>query len=267
MKKRFMRGAAGLLALLTLLTLLPLAFSSCGEAVISDALNYAVSQANDALSEAADELVIYATPDEEEPPEPAADPEPVEEPEVVPEPEVTPEPEPEPEPVAEPEPEPEPIVEPEPEPEPIVEPEPEPEPVAEPEPEPVQEPEPEPVQEPEPAKIDEGGSYDDKENVALYIRTYGKLPPNYITKKQAEALGWTGGSLERYAPGKCIGGSYFGNYEGILPKKKGREYHECDIGTLGKSSRGAKRIVYSNDGLIYYTEDHYETFELLYGEE
>jgi len=249
MKKRFMRGAAGLLALLTLLTLLPLAFSSCGEAVISDALNYAVSQANDALSEAADELVIYATPDEEDPPEPAADPEPVEEPEVVPEPEVTPEPEPEPEPVAEPEPEPEPIVEPE------------------PEPEPVAEPEPEPVQEPEPAKIDEGGSYDDKENVALYIHTYGKLPPNYITKKQAEALGWTGGSLERYAPGKCIGGSYFGNYEGILPKKKGREYHECDIGTLGKSSRGAKRIVYSNDGLIYYTDDHYESFELLYGEE
>ncbi|MBO7404583.1 MAG: ribonuclease [Clostridia bacterium] len=115
--------------------------------------------------------------------------------------------------------------------------------------------------------MDENGTYDDKENVALYLYTYGKLPSNYITKKQAEALGWTGGSLERYAPGKCIGGTYFGNYEGILPKKKGREYHECDIGTLGKSSRGAKRIVYSNDGLIYYTEDHYETFELLYGEE
>ena len=113
--------------------------------------------------------------------------------------------------------------------------------------------------------IDENGTYDDKENVALYLYTYGKLPSNYISKKEAEALGWTGGSLERYAPGKCIGGSYFGNYEGILPKKKGREYHECDIGTLGRSSRGAKRIVWSNDGLIYYTEDHYETFELLYG--
>ena len=101
--------------------------------------------------------------------------------------------------------------------------------------------------------------------MALYIHTYGKLPPNYITKKEAENLGWTGGSLERYAPGKCIGGTYFGNYEGLLPKKKGREYHECDIGTIGRSSRGAKRIVYSNDGLIYYTEDHYESFELLYG--
>ena len=115
--------------------------------------------------------------------------------------------------------------------------------------------------------IDENGTYDDKESVALYLYTYGKLPSNYITKKEAQDLGWTGGSLEKYAKGKCIGGTYFGNYEGALPTKKGREYHECDIDTLGKSSRGAKRIVYSNDGLIYYTEDHYETYELLYGEE
>ena len=115
--------------------------------------------------------------------------------------------------------------------------------------------------------LDENGSYDDKDNVALYIHLYGKLPPNYITKKEAQNLGWEGGSVEKFAPGKCIGGSYFGNYEGNLPEKKGREYHECDIDTLGKSSRGAKRIVYSNDGLIYYTDDHYETFELLYGEE
>lgn len=115
--------------------------------------------------------------------------------------------------------------------------------------------------------LEESGTYDDKENVALYIHIYGKLPPNYITKAEAQNLGWEGGSVEQYAPGKCIGGSYFGNYEGNLPAKDGREYHECDIDTLGESSRGAKRIVYSNDGLIYYTDDHYETFELLYGEE
>ena len=102
--------------------------------------------------------------------------------------------------------------------------------------------------------------------MALYIHLYGRLPDNFITKKEAEALGWSGGSLEPYAPGKCIGGSYFGNYEGLLPKKKGRSYTECDIDTLGKKSRGSKRIVFSNDGLIYYTEDHYNTFELLYGE-
>lgn len=115
--------------------------------------------------------------------------------------------------------------------------------------------------------IDENGSYDDRDSVALYIHTYGKLPKNYITKAEAEALGWEGGSVERYAEGKCIGGSKFGNYEGLLPKKSGRQYYECDIDTLGKDSRGAERIVYSNDGLIYYTSDHYESFELLYGED
>lgn len=115
--------------------------------------------------------------------------------------------------------------------------------------------------------IDEDGVYTTKEDVALYIHTYGHLPQNFISKKEAQNLGWEGGSLEPYAPGKCIGGSHFGNYEGILPEKDGRSYTECDIDTLGADKRGAKRIVFSNDGLIYYTEDHYETFELLYGEE
>ncbi len=117
------------------------------------------------------------------------------------------------------------------------------------------------------AAIDEDGSYTSKEDVALYIHTYGHLPGNFITKKEAQALGWSGGSLEPYAPGKCIGGSHFGNYEGLLPEAEGRSYTECDIDTLGAGSRGAKRIVFSNDGLIYYTGDHYESFELLYGEE
>lgn len=115
--------------------------------------------------------------------------------------------------------------------------------------------------------IDEDGVYTTKDDVALYLHTYGHLPSNFITKKEAEKLGWSGGSLEPYAPGKCIGGSHFGNYEGILPEKDGRSYTECDIDTLGANKRGAKRIVFSNNGLIYYTEDHYETFELLYGEE
>ena len=116
-------------------------------------------------------------------------------------------------------------------------------------------------------QIDENGAYTTKQEVAFYIYTYGHLPSNFITKKEAESLGWSGGSLEPYAPGKCIGGNRFGNYEGILPEKEGRQYTECDIDTLGAEKRGAKRIVFSNDGLIYYTEDHYETFELLYGKE
>ena len=111
------------------------------------------------------------------------------------------------------------------------------------------------------AAIDEHGSYTTKDDVALYIHTFGKLPPNFITKKEAQKLGWSGGSLEPYAPGKCIGGSYFGNYEGILPEGK---YRECDIDTLGKKSRGAKRIIYSDDGRIYYTDDHYKSFTQLY---
>jgi guanyl-specific ribonuclease Sa len=112
--------------------------------------------------------------------------------------------------------------------------------------------------------IDRDGTYTSKDDVALYLYTYGELPDNFITKKEAQALGWSGGSLEPYAPGKCIGGDKFGNYEGVLPQNS---YHECDIDTLGAKSRGAKRIVYSDDGDIYYTQDHYESFELLYGGE
>lgn len=116
-------------------------------------------------------------------------------------------------------------------------------------------------------EISEDGWYSSKEDVALYIHLYGHLPDNYVTKREAQDLGWTGGSVEPYAgEGTAIGGSRFGNYEGLLPEAEGRTYTECDIDTVGSSSRGAKRVVFSNDGLIYYTGDHYESFELLYGE-
>ncbi|MBP5416838.1 MAG: ribonuclease [Clostridiales bacterium] len=124
----------------------------------------------------------------------------------------------------------------------------------------------EPTSAPTEAKIDENGEYTSKDDVALYIHTYGHLPKNFVTKNEARAKGWEGGSLEDYFPGASIGGDKFGNREGALPKKSGRTYTECDIDTKGKKSRGAKRIVFSNDGLIYYTDDHYETFTLLYGE-
>ena len=120
----------------------------------------------------------------------------------------------------------------------------------------------------EAAVIDENGTYTSKEEVAAYLYEYGHLPSNFITKKEAKKLGWVSseGNLEEVAPGMSIGGDYFGNYEGNLPEAKGRDYYECDIDFDG-TYRNAKRIVFSNDGLIYYTEDHYETFELLYGEE
>lgn len=115
--------------------------------------------------------------------------------------------------------------------------------------------------------IEEDGWYDSRDEVALYIRTYGHLPDNYVTKREARNAGWEGGSLERYFPGCSIGGDVFRNLEEQLPKARGRTYYECDIDTAGKKSRGAKRIIFSNDGLIYYTDDHYETFTLLYKED
>ena len=117
-----------------------------------------------------------------------------------------------------------------------------------------------------PVAIDEAGEYTSKDDVSLYLDTYGHLPQNFITKSDARALGWSGGGLDDYAYGKCIGGDRFGNNEGLLPEASGRQYYECDIDTLHEDSRGAKRIVFSSDGLIYYTEDHYESFDLLYGE-
>lgn len=114
-------------------------------------------------------------------------------------------------------------------------------------------------------KIDENGTYTSKDDVAVYLHTYGHLPSNYITKKEAKELGWVSkeGNLDEVAPGKSIGGDSFGNYEKMLPEEKGRKYYECDIDFEG-DYRNEKRIIYSNDGLIFYTGDHYETFEQLY---
>ena len=116
-------------------------------------------------------------------------------------------------------------------------------------------------------KIDENKSYTSKEDVALYIYTYNKLPSNYVSKKQAKEMGWVAskGNLLKVCEGCSIGGDKFTNREKKLPTKKGRQYYECDIDYEG-GNRNAKRIVFSNDGLIYYTDDHYNTFELLYGD-
>ena len=116
------------------------------------------------------------------------------------------------------------------------------------------------------AKVDvvKGKAYTDKDHVAAYIHVYKTLPPNYITKGQATKLGWkTKGSLDQVAPGKSIGGDRYGNYEKKLPDKQGRTWKECDIDYV-RGNRNAKRICFSNDGLIYYTSSHYQKFERLY---
>lgn len=113
--------------------------------------------------------------------------------------------------------------------------------------------------------IEEDQTYYTVDDVALYINTYGKLPPNYLTKLEALKLGWESskGNLWEATDKGVIGGDRFGNYEGILPDEEGRKWFECDVNYEG-GFRGAERIVYSNDGLIYYTKDHYETFVKLY---
>lgn len=115
--------------------------------------------------------------------------------------------------------------------------------------------------------IDEDGYYSSPEDVALYIHTYDELPDNYLTKDEARELGWEAseGNLWEVTDEMLIGGDYFGNREGLLPEEEGRNYFEADVNYEG-GYRGAERLVYSNDGLIYYTDDHYDSFQQLYGE-
>lgn len=108
--------------------------------------------------------------------------------------------------------------------------------------------------------VERNGKYSDKEHVAQYIYKFKALPSNYITKGEAKKLGWqTKGTLDKVAPGRSIGGDRYGDYEGKLPKANNRKWTECDIDYV-KGNRNAKRIIFSNDGLIYYTNDHYKTF-------
>ena len=117
-------------------------------------------------------------------------------------------------------------------------------------------------------ELDKDGYYTEVDDVALYLNTFGELPKNFITKKDAMNLGWDSkkGNLWDVTDKMSIGGDKFGNREGNLPKAKNRQYYECDINYNG-GYRGSERIVYSNDGLIYYTNDHYKSFSLLYGDE
>ena len=137
-------------------------------------------------------------------------------------------------------------------------------------PEPTTTPKPTDAPTPEPTKsplelVEEDGIYSTPDLVAAYIHTFNKLPKNFISKDEASKLGWVSskGNLWDVTDEMSIGGDKFGNYEGLLPKKNGRQWYECDVNYTG-GYRGDERIVYSNDGLIYYTDDHYESFTQLY---
>lgn len=114
-------------------------------------------------------------------------------------------------------------------------------------------------------QVEHGSSYTSKKEVAAYLHEYGELPPNFISKTKAKKAGWvpSEGNLDEVCPGMSIGGSVFYNDDGKLPDAECRTWHECDIDYDG-GMRGPERIVWSTDGLIYYTPDHYETFEQLY---
>lgn len=113
--------------------------------------------------------------------------------------------------------------------------------------------------------VEEDGWYDTMEEVAVYLTAFDRLPGNYLTKREAQALGWESrrGNLWDVADGCSIGGDRFGNYENRLPSRKGRTWYEADC-YYTKGKRNACRILYSSDGLVYYTDDHYETFTQLF---
>ena len=111
----------------------------------------------------------------------------------------------------------------------------------------------------------EPGPREAAQQLADYLFEHGELPENFVTKREAQDLGWK----TRYRnvgdirPGLAIGGDYFGNYEGKLPQVRGRKYYEADCFYQGKE-RNAYRIIWSTDGHVWYTGDHYETFEELF---
>ena len=115
------------------------------------------------------------------------------------------------------------------------------------------------------AELDEFAAYYSATDVGEYIHTYNQLPSNYLTKNEAMDLGWDSdkGNLWDVTDKMVIGGDVFGNREGLLPDKQGRIWYECDVNYTG-GFRNAHRIVFSNDGLVYYTSNHYESFKKLY---
>ena len=110
-----------------------------------------------------------------------------------------------------------------------------------------------------------GGATKDGENGAdFWLAHYGKLPDYYISKEELYALGWKGSkTISSKAPGKMVFGGVYNNDDGHLPSALGRIWYEADINYY-KGRRNQHRILFSNDGLIFVTYDHYQTFYEIY---
>lgn len=100
-----------------------------------------------------------------------------------------------------------------------------------------------------------------QQTVVSYLQQHRRLPDYYVTKKQAREQGWDprSGNLCSVLPGKAIGGDRFSNREGQLPAAGGRVWREADI-NYQCGRRGADRLLYSSDGLIFVSRDHYKNF-------
>ena len=123
----------------------------------------------------------------------------------------------------------------------------------------------EPVGVPASVTVKKGGEYTSMEEVALYIHTYGTVPPNFVTKTKARNAGWEAseGNLWEVLPGKSIGGGGWHNDEEVMPGESYDQWYECDINYEG-GYRGAERLVYSDNGMIFYTPDHYESYARIF---
>ena len=94
-----------------------------------------------------------------------------------------------------------------------------------------------------------------------YLKRYGKLPSYYMTKEVAEQIGYRAylGNLASVAPGMMLVKGIYQNRNGHLPSAQGRIWYEADI-NYKYGYRGNDRILFSNDGLVFVTYDHYQTF-------
>lgn len=96
--------------------------------------------------------------------------------------------------------------------------------------------------------------------VINYVKSNHELPDYYITKSEARKQGWvpSEGNLCDVLPGKAIGGDKFSNREKTLPS--GKQYFEADV-NYNCGNRNADRIVFTKEGEVYLTKNHYKSFQ------